>query len=548
MFKKSIKSIFQKIIKPRIEFFDILFFFILFIIGIYISKDFGISWDESHHRHSGQKVLAYLVKFFGMDWIKPIPKGFSDFNYIEKMYGPIFDTTSAMIEEILQLNDMQNIFIMRHCLNFLFYFAGYIGFYIFIKSIFPKNKAIIILSLFYLFHPRLFGHGFFNPKDSILQAYIAISLIPITKSFIHFRFKYIMLSAITIGIAISTKIVSIYIPLIFSVCYFFIGRLRKIDIFIITKALFLFYIFLVFSIFIFWPPWGNPIKNIFDMFLILKQYPFPGQNFMLGEYVSRFNLPWFYIPLWVLITTPIPFIILFFIGIGKYFKHLVNKWTEKTIIDSFMMAGFLIPVLSIILLGSTLYGGWRHMFFIYPFLAYFMIKGFVFSIELIASRFKLKNKYCNLLFSIIVFSPSVFSIITMHPHQQVYFNILAGKNPMLNFEGDYWGNSYREGLEWIVQNDNRDSIMVSIHNSPGTRNRHMIQKKDRDRLNFQFISNPLKKEEIPGDYFITNFYGVQPDLYFKSKKKVSPFDNEVYSIKIGEMKILAIYKFNFDTN
>ena len=61
MFKKSIKSIFQKIIKPRIEFFDILFFFILFIIGIYISKDFGISWDESHHRHSGQKVLAYLV-------------------------------------------------------------------------------------------------------------------------------------------------------------------------------------------------------------------------------------------------------------------------------------------------------------------------------------------------------------------------------------------------------------------------------------------------------------------------------------------------------
>ena len=136
----------------------------------------------------------------------------------------------------------------------------------------------------------------------------------------------------------------------------------------------------------------------------------------------------------------------------------------------------------------------------------------------------------------------------MHPHQQVYFNILAGKDPMLNFEGDYWGNSYRQGLEWIVQNDNRDSIMVSIHNSPGTRNRHMIQKKDRDRLNFQFISNPLKKEAIPGDYFITNFYGVQPNLYFKSKKKVSPFDNEVYSIKIGEMKILAICKFNSDTN
>ena len=47
---------------------------------------------------------------------------------------------------------------------------------------------------------------------------------------------------------------------------------------------------------------------------------------------------------------------------------------------------------------------------------------------------------------------------------------------------------------------------------------------------------------------MTNFYGVQPGLYLKSKMKVPPFDNEVYSIEIGGMKILAIYKFNSDTN
>ena len=191
MLIKSIKSIFQKIRKSSIEFFDISFFLIFFIIGIYISKDFGISWDESHHRDSGQRVLAYLVKFFGMDWIKPIPLGL-EFQYSWKIYGPIFDTVTVVIEEILQLNDMQNIYIMRHCLNFIFYFAGYFGFYIFIKSMFPKNKIIIIFSLFYLLHPRLFGQGFFNPKDSILQAYIAISLVPIAKSFIYFKLKYII--------------------------------------------------------------------------------------------------------------------------------------------------------------------------------------------------------------------------------------------------------------------------------------------------------------------------------------------------------------------
>ena len=30
------------------------------------------------------------------------------------------------------------------------------------------------------------------------------------------------------------------------------------------------------------------------------------------------------------------------------------------------------------------------------------------------------------------------------------------------FEGDAWGTSYRQGLEWIIQNDERDSIIVSF--------------------------------------------------------------------------------------
>ena len=67
-----------------------------------------------------------------------------------------------------------------------------------------------------------------------------------------------------------------------------------------------------------------------------------------------------------------------------------------------------------------------------------------------------------------------FQLLKSHPNQPVYFNILAGKDPMLFFEGDAWGTSYRQGLEWIIENDNRDSIMVSIHNSPGSKNRHML--------------------------------------------------------------------------
>ena len=43
----------------------------------------------------------------------------------------------------------------------------------------------------------------------------------------------------------------------------------------------------------------------------LKKFLKSGQ-FILGEYVSRFSLPWYYIPLWIGITTPLTFILFFF--------------------------------------------------------------------------------------------------------------------------------------------------------------------------------------------------------------------------------------------
>ena len=66
----------------------------------------------------------------------------------------------------------------------------------------------------------------------------------------------------------------------------------------------------------------------------------------------------------------------------------------------------------------------------------------------------------TILLAFLTFTGPLIDIINLHPHQQVYFNPLAGKDPMENFEGDYWGASMRQGLEWIMENDNRDSLTI----------------------------------------------------------------------------------------
>jgi hypothetical protein len=50
---------------------------------------------------------------------------------------------------------------------------------------------------------------------------------------------------------------------------------------------------------------------------------------------------------------------------------------------------------------------------------------------------------------------TVVDMIELHPHQYIYFSRLLGKGvaeAAKSYETDYWGNSYKEGVEWIVHN------------------------------------------------------------------------------------------------
>ena len=116
---------------------------------------------------------------------------------------------------------------------------------------------------------------------------------------------------------------------------------------------------------------------------------------------------------------------------------------------------------------------------------------------------------------------------------------------MLNFEGDYWGQSYRKGLEYIEANDSRDSITIVYINSPGKKNYYFLDKKFRSKLKFKPFENNNDLDN--SDYLITNFrdltnYRDNIDNYKKSKQGIYPYNNEVYSVRIGEMIVIGLYK------
>ena len=148
----------------------------IFILGLKVSEDYGISWDEPTQRIMGQETLVYIVSKLFPAQIKNIPNTLKDYSIeYAGRYGPVFDLPTAIIEELFFADDLRQAYLMRHKVNWIFYFAGIIGFFLLSKLIFKSNKKAALATLFYVLHPRLLAQGFFNPKDSILQSYIAVN-------------------------------------------------------------------------------------------------------------------------------------------------------------------------------------------------------------------------------------------------------------------------------------------------------------------------------------------------------------------------------------
>ena len=537
-------KIYKLINKISIKKRSFFFIFSLYSIGFYFAKDYGITWDEFFHRNHGKENLYYIAKNFNILKYFSTSENIGDLKIGYLGYGAFFDSISAIIEKVFSLDNDKAIFIMRHRLNFTFYFLGFFSFFLLIKTVFKSYGLALFGSLFYLFNPRLFAHGFFNVKDSVGQALAACALLPLYLTYKNKSYISSIVSGIICGIAITTRIPIVIIPLLFILTLLaqdLITHKKFILKYKTLKVILVFLLSLVISLYLFWPIiWESPLLSFKKIFFNMKSFQWNSYNYFWGEYVKGTKSPWYYLPTWILITVPIPFVLSFSIGIYTIIKNIYKTNLKNYSFQLFMLLSFLSPLILIIFFNSTLYDGWRHVFFIYPFMAYIMILGLRHVLNIIDDKFKFNKTSIMLILGLMTFIFPAKSIIQMHPHQQVYFNFLAGQDPMNNFEGDYWGSSMKKGLEWILENDNRDSIMIVCKSNMAKKNAKILDIKDSRRLNFKKMD--LKEISYQGDYIITNYRG-EANLYSILKKvKIVPYDNEVFSIKLNEMKILSVFK------
>ena len=152
-----------------------------------------------------------------------------------------------------------------------------------------------------------------------------------------------------------------------------------------------------------------------------------------------------------------------------------------------------------IVFKSTLYDGWRQLYFLYPSIVILSAVGLDY---LLRSLIKFKIYF----FKYIVYFLIVLQVLTLsiwmknvHPYQNLYFNFLAPSDWNNYFEGDYWGLTNFQLLKNIEKRDNREIIYVtgvgahSVRQSIGFLPKSMAAR-------FKFVNS-----ETDADYLISNF-------------------------------------------
>ena len=349
--------------------------------------------------------------------------------------------------------------------------------------------------MFFILSPRIYGNSFFNNKDLVFLSLVTITLYYCFKSLDKLSYKNLLIFSTLAALCTSHRILGFFIPISFFI-FFLLSVLSNTKNLKDLPSITFFFIFYVLFLILFWPLlWADPFENFSLAFNYFSAIPLTIKMLFDGSYVGTDLLPYNYIFIWVLITTPLLYVIFFLIGYVQMFKRFFLKFLnvrEKNFYsdlwrgskekkDLFILFNITSIIVYFVSFNVSLYTGWRQIYFLNIFIIYISIYAF-YRIDLkIKSLSKTKAHFGVIILYLIFVA---YKMISYHPYQNIYFNSMFNNNAHKKFEVDYWGLSGRKFLEEIlILEKNKKIITIGVASwLPLERSVKLLDKKDRSRI------------------------------------------------------------------
>jgi glycosyltransferase involved in cell wall biosynthesis/tetratricopeptide (TPR) repeat protein len=506
-----------------------------------LSFDFGITGDEHVQKRYGELILQH----FESDGTFVDKNGDNALNYKNLYYyGGLFDYTAAWLNEHVGGLD---VFEMRHLLNAFVGFLMILFTGLLAREVSSSWRVAFFALLFMALSPRLFGHSMNNPKDIPFAAAYVFTLLHLTRFLKQLPkpgSKTIIMLILGIAAAINVRVGGIiliaYFGLFTGMTYLIRPELRAqlSDMKAIGRIVGIGLLVVVLSYFggmLFWPyaleaPLSNPFKALSEM----SNFSTSIRMLYDGEHLWSDELPWYYIPKYIAIASPI-FIL---IGALTFAIFYILRFKTMNPWPLFFIAFTVVfPIAYAVYKDSSLYDGMRHFLFVYPMIATLAAWGWHQLIKLPKMRWVASGAL-----ALLMVMPGYW-MVNNHPYQYIYFNELAGgtDSAYARYETDYWMTSVKRMCEWIAANDERlqrgEEVIIHTNcSSPG--GHYMKTLAPSARVLYTRYND---RHKVKGDYwmFISRF--VNKELM---KKEAWPPEELVYTEKVDGIIIGAVSKRN----
>lgn len=481
------------------------------LAGLLAFEAYGVSWDEPNMISLGQEAYRYVTG--AGPYVEAVGRRF---------HGPIVELSLTVLQNIVPLGSVRDVFLLRHLVTYLFFAASLPLLYFLCKRVTADWRIALLGPLFLLLSPRMFAHAFVNSRDIPNLTFFVASMLAL----VRMMERPTPLRALVFGLASALtmmRLTGFFIPMVavlLAVPYALAGgsireRRRLILAGIIALCAW------VPATFLFWPLlWEQPLANFLGAYRFMSGLG--GSVFFFGA--TRTD-PLLYFPVWIVVTTPLIYLALFAAGTARAVREFAARpleFARRRPVVLLAFLSFFLPLATVMIRTLGLYDDWRHIYFVYPFLLVLSVYG---CDGLLRSRRKITRQLTMAAVALSCLWTAVW-MVRFHPHQIVYFSV-PGSWVDGTMELDYWGLTYRRAFEWILERDPSPAVLIHPTSSPGYSTPFIMRPEQVQRIRLV--------EDTQATYIVDNF---RRDQYIKKY----PAELKIHSIMVGGVEVLAIYK------
>ena len=396
---------------------------------------YGIGADEWNTAHYGDLTLR---------WYLTLGADTSSFDYFDlHYYGAALYALIAVVAKLFPADDG---FAVRHGFGMVFGLVALAGAWRLGRRLggpWAGLAALLILAL----TPYFWGQMAVLPVDTPFAAIMTWALLAALRygdEIAQPRLSSVLLVALTSGLAAGLRVGALPILALdfvaMVIAFAFVARvpLRPLITRLAWQAPLI--LVIVWIVMLLCWPWGltGPFAHPFEAMTHFKKLPINFTFPFWGETVRTTDLPWTYVPGYLLAKLPFFFLAaIFALPLAAALVRRQGGEANRRFAPAFAVTAFAValPVAAAIATHATLYDGIRHFLFILPPLA--ALAGFA------AARLAQSHPVASVAVSASGFMAGVAMLWIMgvlHPYEYIWFNELAGgvHGTVDRFEQDYW--------------------------------------------------------------------------------------------------------------